>query len=197
MDRSSWPILGALVAAALLVGWWQAWLLPVPAALLVFTAWFFRDPERTPPAERGVLLSPADGKIIRSGPDGISVFMNVLDVHVCRSPAGGRVASVRHTPGVFLAAFRDDASDRNERATVTLAASEGEVRFSLIAGLVARRIVCRVREGDRLEAGQRVGLIRFGSRVDVHLPPGVAPAVLVGDRVVAGETVIARFPPVR
>jgi len=175
-----------------MVGWWS----PVAGAALVplvaFTAWFFRDPERRPPAEEGVLLSPADGRILRADRERVSVFMGLFDVHVCRSPVAGTVRSVLHVPGRFVAAFRPDASDCNERATVTVEQAGGEVRFSLVAGLVARRIVCRVREGDRLEAGHRVGIIRFGSRVDVDLPPGAVPTVVLGQRVRAGETVIAR-----
>lgn len=194
VDRSSWPWLAGFAGAAGALGAWAPGAAAVPLLALGFTAWFFRDPERRPPAGARVLLSPADGRVLRSDPQRVSVFMGLFDVHVCRSPAGGRVRSVHHVPGRFLAAFRQESSDCNERATVTVEDGATAFRFSLVAGLVARRIVCRVREGDRLEPGQRVGIIRFGSRVDVDLPGGARPAVAVGQRVVAGETVIAHLP---
>lgn len=184
-------LVAAAGAAALLFFPWKL-ALPPAALLLAFTAWFFRDPERRAPGDPEALISPADGRIVRADHERISVFMNVFDVHVCRTPAGGTVTDVRHVSGSFVAAYRDDAPEHNERATITLDSQWGELRFTLVAGLVARRIVCRVRSGDRLERGQRIGLIRFGSRVDVLLPPGLRPCVRVGRRVVAGETVLAR-----
>jgi phosphatidylserine decarboxylase len=119
--------------------------------------------------------------------------MNVFDVHVCRSPVAGRVMSVGHQPGRFLAAMTDESSEQNERTAIVVQPPDGaSVRMVLVAGLVARRIVCRVAVGRTLRSGERVGIIRFGSRVDLDLPPGATPAVRVGDRVVAGETVVAR-----
>jgi len=192
----SWPFVlvlaGTTVLVALAAG--PAWAV-LPFALLAFVAWFFRDPERTVPDDPRALVSPADGRIILAGPERISIFMNVFDVHVCRAPAGGRVERVQHVPGRFLAAFKDEASEHNERTTITLGGNAGSLCFTLVAGLIARRIVCRVAAGQALRAGDRVGLIRFGSRVDVDLPPGGRPAVAVGDRVRAGETVIARLDP--
>jgi len=187
IDPAARPFVLGLAAFAVAVLWWRPWLAVVPAALLLFTLNFFRDPERR---------TPADGKIIRADRGRISIFMNVFDVHVCRSPAAGRVASVRHVDGAFLAAFKDASSDHNERTTIVVAPEAGSpVAFTLVAGLVARRIVCRTVEGRAVRAGERVGLIRFGSRVDLDLPPGAAPAVALGDRVVGGETVLARLGP--
>jgi phosphatidylserine decarboxylase len=168
----------------------------LPLAGLVSTLWFFRDPRRHAPSDPDVLISPADGRLIRAGPRGLSIFMNVFDVHVCRAPMAGRVESVEHTPGRFRAAFRDDASEHNERTSIVLADGQRRVRFTLVAGLIARRIVCRVAPGQEVRAGERIGLIRFGSRVDVELPAGGRLAAAVGGRVRAGETVIARLEPV-
>jgi phosphatidylserine decarboxylase len=193
IDPAGVPFLAVLGGATVLLFVVVDPLAAVPSAgLLVFTAWFFRDPERVDPDEPMALVSPADGRIIKATRDEISVFMNVFDVHVCRAPTEGEVVAVRHEPGRFLAAYRDAAPTQNERVEIVLQDAErGETRFTLIAGLVARRIVPRVAPGQRLERGQRVGLIRFGSRVDLRLPRGTAPRVTIGDRVVAGETVVA------
>jgi phosphatidylserine decarboxylase len=190
--RESLPF--AAGAGALAVAAWvfTPWAAVAPVAALAFVLWFFRDPERSIPADPEVVLCPADGRILRAERGRVSVFMNVFDVHVCRSPLSGTLASVTHTPGRFLAAFHDDASEHNERAELVVDGPAGRVRFVLVAGLIARRIVTWVEPGRALRAGDRVGLIRFGSRVDVDLPDGAVPAVRVGDRVVAGETVLAR-----
>jgi len=193
LDREAGPFLAALAIAGIAAAIWAPLLLAAIVPATAFTLWFFRDPERVAPSDAAV-VSPADGKIVRCGADGISVFLNVFDVHVCRSPVRGRVVSVVHVPGRFVAAFRDDASEHNERAEILVEGDEGRTRLVLVAGLVARRIVCRVRPGQVLEAGERVGMIRFGSRVDLVLPDGLAPSVKIGDRVTAGETVLARFP---
>ncbi len=191
--KEAWPFagpVGALSALALALGH------PLVAAALLpvlgFTLWFFRDPERVAPAAADALLSPADGRIIRSGPGSISIFMSLVDVHVCRSPLAGRVASVEHVPGRFLAAFRDPASEQNERVSIVVDGGPRPVRLALVAGLLARRIVCKVAPGQQLQAGERIGLIRFGSRVDLFLPPGARPLVALGERVVAGRTPVAR-----
>ncbi len=193
LAREAWPILGlALAVAALAAWWWGPWGAALPLAFALFAAWFFRDPERVAPGEPGALIAPADGKIIQAGPSTISIFMNVFDVHVCRAPAAGRVSAVEHQPGRFVSAFKEAAPEVNERARISLARADGPLSFTLIAGLVARRIVCKVRPGQELAAGERVGLIQFGSRVDVAVPEGLEVAVRVGARVRAGETVIAR-----
>ncbi len=192
--RESLPFALPLAAATVLAGWLShPALAAIPFLLLLFTLWFFRDPERSVPEDPRILVSPADGRIIRTGPDRISIFMNVFNVHVCRSPMAGQVGDVTHVDGRFLAAFKDEASEHNERTTIELAGDGMSLRFTLIAGLIARRIVSKVREGQRLSAGQRVGLIRFGSRVDVEVPSDGEVTVELGQKVVAGETVIVRL----
>jgi phosphatidylserine decarboxylase len=193
IDREAWPFASVAAAAALLAGLWHPLAALPPLVALAFVVWFFRDPPRTPPGAADALISPADGRIIQAGPRTVSVFMNVFDVHVCRAPAAGVVAAVEHSPGRFLAAWKDEAPVANERATITLEQGGTVCRFTLVAGLVARRIVCRVRPGQTLAAGERVGLIRFGSRVDLELPEGATPEVRIGQRVVAGETPLARL----
>lgn len=176
---------------------------------VVLTAWcayFFRDPDRVTPLRDGLVISPADGvvsSIVETAPpaelalDGaerirVSIFMNVFDCHVNRAPAPGMVKQITYVPGRFINASLDKASEDNERSALTLELADNTtIGVVQIAGLVARRIVSFVSEGDRLGAGQRFGLIRFGSRVDVYLPPGVAPQVALGQRSIAGETVLA------
>lgn len=176
---------------------------------VVLTAWcayFFRDPERTTPLRDGLVISPADGRISsisevippaeldlpRETVTCISVFMNVFDVHVNRSPVDASICRITYVPGLFVNADLDKASLDNERQALTLERSSGQrIGVVQIAGLVARRIVKFVNEGDHLVVGQRFGLIRFGSRVDVYLPQGVNALVCVGQRAVAGETVLA------
>jgi phosphatidylserine decarboxylase len=193
LDRAGWPFVAGLGAFTLVLVGFAPLLAAVGAVLLVFTLNFFRDPERHGSEDPSALISPADGRIVRADASRISIFMNVFDVHVCRSPVAGRVTSVVHEPGRFLAAMRDEASEQNERTAIVVQPQDGApVRFVLVAGLVARRIVCRVAAGRTLRSGERVGIIRFGSRVDLDLPTGAAPTVRVGNRVVAGETVVAR-----
>lgn len=166
--------------------------------LTLFSAWFFRDPERVPPTDPSAIVAPADGKVVLvdenpSGPR-VAIFLNVFDVHVNRSPIAGRVESVRYTEGRFLAAFDARAGEVNERNDLVVAGPAGRVTVSQIAGLIARRIVCRVKPGDPLAAGERFGLIRFGSRTDLGLPPGARIDVRVGQRVKGGATVIGWMP---
>lgn len=178
------------VAAGVAFSPWAAAALTLP---VLFVVWFFRDPGRTVPDEHGLLVAPADGRVVVASPRRVSVFMNVFDVHVCRSPVAGTVESVDHTPGRFLNAARDEASEQNERVRIVIRTPEGAIAITLVAGLIARRIVPWVEPGTHLERGERVGLIRFGSRVDLELPEAAARAVAVGDRVTAGETVVARI----
>jgi phosphatidylserine decarboxylase len=174
--------------------------------LTVWCAYFFRDPERVTPLREGLVVSPADGRVsavaevvppseldLGTGVrPRISIFMNVFDVHVNRSPVDGRVARIAYVPGKFLNAELDKASDDNERQALTIEMAGGQrIGVVQIAGLLARRIVRFVGEGETLQAGQRFGLIRFGSRVDVYLPQGKGPLVAVGQRAIAGETVLA------
>ncbi|HEX5044167.1 MAG TPA: phosphatidylserine decarboxylase [Candidatus Polarisedimenticolaceae bacterium] len=190
--REALPFVAAAALATLAAAWWTPWAALPPLVLLAFTVWFFRDPERRPPTDPDVLVSPADGRVIGASTARVSIFMNVFDVHVCRAPAAGRLVSLTHTSGNFVAAFKDAASESNERAVLVVEGPAGSVRFALVAGLVARRIITWVKPGQDLAAGQRVGLIRFGSRVDVDLPAWAAPAVRAGDRVRAGISVLAR-----
>lgn len=173
--------------------------------LAVFVIAFFRDPERVVPSGNDTLVSPADGKIIKienvfeerllkSEAVKISIFMNVFNVHVNRAPASCKVLKILYNPGKFLSANLDKASLENEQNAVLAESLSGrKFVFNQIAGLIARRIVCRVSEGARLNKGERFGLIRFGSRVDVYLPKGTAVSVKLGDKVTAGVSVIARW----
>jgi len=165
--------------------------------LATFCAWFFRDPERLLPAGP-VALSPADGKVVAvvSG-EGIttriSIFLNIFDVHVNRTPIGGTIADITYKKGSFLVASREIASSENEQNIITVRADDGtKVVFSQIAGLIARRIVCYKKVGDRVQAGERIGLIKFGSRVDVIFGPEWSIEVKPGMRVVAGTSILAR-----
>lgn len=193
LDPAGWPFIVGLGGLTLVASPFVPALAVVGCLALAFTINFFRDPERRTLEDRSALISPADGRVIRAGAGRVSIFMNVFNVHVCRSPIAGRVTSIAHEPGRFLAAMKDEASEQNERTTIVVQPLDGPpVRFVLVAGLIARRIVCRVAAGSTLRAGERVGIIRFGSRVDIDLPDGTTPAVGVGDRVVAGESIVAR-----
>lgn len=194
-------MLGTVAAVGMLAGRPVA-ILPLLLAV-GFCLWFFRDPERESPNDDRLVISPADGRVVAVVPERedrflhgpatrVSIFMSPLDVHVNRSPVTGTVREVRHFEGRFRAAFSDKSSLDNERNAVVM--ESGGRRFLLvqIAGALARRIVCHVGPGDRLERGQRFGMIMFGSRVDVFLPPGVQPAVSKGERVRAGVSVLGR-----
>ena len=177
-----------------------------PVLLAAFFLWFFRDPQRTVPAGDGLIVSPGDGLVTEtipiSTPDGsrqrISIFLSVFDVHVNRAPIGGVLSRVRYQKGQFLNAMNPASAERNEQNTVTVrgqGADGGyEVTFKQIAGLLARRIVFRCNEGQSVERGQRVGLIKFGSRVDVVIPSSAALLVKVGERVKGGASVLASMP---
>jgi phosphatidylserine decarboxylase len=186
-----------------------AWLL---VGLTIWVAAFFRDPIRTTPRGDRLIVAPADGLVTLitrvppprelAGPDmledgeftRVSIFMSVFDVHINRAPISGRIRRIAYVPGKFINADLDKASEDNERQHLLIESSNGvRIGFTQIAGLVARRILAFVREGDHVEAGQRVGLIRFGSRVDVYLPAGTGPQVLLGQRAVAGETIIGEI----
>lgn len=173
-------------------------------AITWFSTFFFRDPERVTPQKSGEAVSPADGKIVRikeridpmTGESRIciSIFMSLFDVHVNRSPVSCKVENIRYWPGKFFNASLDKASSDNERCGYLIRDSEQNTWTMVqIAGLIARRIVCRIEEGDILGRGQRYGLIRFGSCVELYLPQGYSPIVRIGDRVVAGQDVIARL----
>jgi len=192
----------ALVAGAVVVSYLLSWPFAIPFYVLAaFCLYFFRDPERQAPVGP-VAVSPADGKVVavksgESGKNRISIFLNVFDVHVNRTPIAGKIACVTYKKGQFLVASKEDASHSNEQNIITVDGKfDGQttrVVFTQIAGLIARRIICYKRPGDLVEAGERVGLIKFGSRVDVFLGPEWEVAVRVGERVAAGSSVIARF----
>jgi len=170
-----------------------------------FVAFFFRDPERQIPEEAGAVVSPADGKVIKVGVLSdreftgqemlkISIFMNVFNVHVNRIPVDATVTGISYFPGKFFSADLDKASKDNERNAVSLEAADGKKLIVVqIAGLIARRIVCRKRKGDKVARGERFGIICFGSRLDVYLPPDTRPAVAVGDKVLAGTSILGHL----
>jgi phosphatidylserine decarboxylase len=203
--REGWPFIAVAVAAALALHWagWHA-----PAALVwvvvAFMVQFFRDPAREVPAQRNVVVSPADGRIVKVGRARdpwlerdallISVFMNVFNVHSNRSPVDGTVRGVWYHAGAFVNAALDKASTDNERNALHLVTPAGaDVTCVQVAGLIARRILCYAEAGDTLLRGQRYGFIRFGSRVDVYLPLSATPKVAIGDRVLATESILAEL----
>lgn len=201
----AWAVMGVLLALALWRGGWlvlpaAVWL---PAALWV--PWFFRDPPRDGPRGQHLIIAPADGKVVsvldvdepeymQAAARRVSVFMNVFDVHVNRHPVSGTVCYRAYRPGAFLNATRNKASEANERVSVGFATPRGPVLVRQIAGLIARRIVTDVEPGALVRQGERLGIIRFGSRVDTFVPPDTAVRVQVGDHTRAGVTVIAEWP---
>ena len=193
-----------LAVAALLYALTHSWWLPIaPVVLALFFLWFFRDPQRSIPLGAGLVVSPADGKVTSvqrvTTPDGdalrMSIFLNVFNVHVNRSPVTGVLQEVRYQKGQFLNAMNPESAVKNEQNLAVIAAEEGyTVAFTQIAGLLARRIVFRPSPGTHLERGQRVGLIKFGSRVDVMLPGNAQILVKKGDHVKGGSSILARIP---
>jgi phosphatidylserine decarboxylase len=206
IDKAGLPfIAGALIPAAALTGarryGWAAGF----AALGAFLAYFFRDPERRVPTDPGLVVSPADGRVVIAGPaDGrwsppgdwkqITIFLSPMDVHMNRVPVDGRVTRIDYREGKFLPAYKEDAS-QNELNEIWIDHQGEPVVVRQVVGILARRIVCRVVEGQTLARGERIGLMKFGSRMDVFLPPRAELLVAVGQHVVAGETVLARLPP--
>ena len=199
------PLGGALLAGLLYVLWPSAALVALAASLLLlaaFMAYFFRDPRRVTPAEAGLVVSPADGRVTRvekvsdgdaQSPTVVSIFLSPFDVHVNRSPIAGTVVDVTYTKGLFKAATSDRASLVNEQNALTIRGEHLTVVCKQIAGVLARRIVCWKRPGDALGLGERFGLIKFGSRTDLVLPPEVSVQVGVGARVSGGVSVIGRY----
>jgi len=202
--REGWPYVLTLLA----LGTVFAAASPVAGGLVIglglFTLFFFRDPERSVPGDAGAVLSPADGRVVAVAPSAdeplapgstqVSIFLSIFNVHINRAPIGGRIAGVAYHKGEFLPAFDHKASLRNEQNCVTVEDGARRVVFKQIAGLIARRIVFRKRVGDSVAAGERVGLIKFGSRVDVFLPPGSEVTAKVGDRVQGGLSILGRLP---
>lgn len=206
INRAGWPFIALFAAVTAVLAFIAE---PLGWLGVIVTAWcvyFFRDPDRVVPAREGLVVAPADGTVqlivpavpppeLGMGDEPrmrVSVFLTVIDVHVNRSPVAGTVAKTVYNKGKFLNAALDKASEENERMAVRLDLADGRtVAVVQIAGLIARRIICNLAEGQRVLTGERYGLIRFGSRTDVYLPPGVQPLVVVGQKAVGGETVIA------
>jgi len=207
IHREGWPFIAIAGVTTLVIGYFVS---PLFWIGLIFTAWvcyFFRDPKRVTPVADGLVVSPADGVVSHVGlvrPPAelelgteplmrVSIFMNVFNCHVNRAPIGGRILRVAYRAGKFLNAELDKASEQNERNGLVIEAGDTRIGVVQIAGLVARRIVCFVREGEDLAAGERFGLIRFGSRLDVYFPEGTQPKVAMGQTMIAGETVLANL----
>ena len=201
MVRDGYLYAALLLAAGVLVGWLTSPAWAIPALLLAFFfLWFFRDPERAIPQEAGAVVSPGDGKVtdiskLNARQNRISIFLSVFDVHVNRSPITGMIRDVRYQRGQYLNAMSKASAELNEQNIVTVEGDGQTVVFKQIAGLLARRIVFYPRVGDRLERGQRVGLIKFGSRVDVLFDASARVNVKIGDRVKGGATVLAYVQP--
>src|SRR5262245_531254 len=207
VHREGWPFIAAFGAAAVLLGLFSTALFWIGLILTAWCAYFFRDPVRVTPLDDRLVVSPADGVVSAVGLAApprelglgatemtrISVFMNVFSCHVNRAPVRGRIARIEHRPGKFLNAELDKASADNERNGLVIDSPNGTVAAVQVAGLVARRIVCWAETGGNIAIGERFGLIRVGSRVDVFLPRNATPRVAVGQTAVAGETVIAEF----
>jgi phosphatidylserine decarboxylase len=202
--REGWPFLAIAVAAAALASWYSlAWAIPL-WIIALFVLQFFRDPPRDVPGDAKTVVSPADGRIVaventrdpylERDAIKVSVFMNVFNVHSNRAPVDGEVKQVWYNAGSFVNAALDKASTENERNALWIRADAGaEVVSVQVAGLIARRILCYVKAGDRLERGQRYGFIRFGSRVDLYLPPSARIKAALGDKVYAASTVLAKL----
>jgi len=206
IHRAGWPFIGGAVAGAVVLSLLWEPLLWLGLLAAAFCTYFFRDPERITPVRAGLVVSPADGLVSAVEPAApppelgmgaaalprISIFLNVFDVHINRVPADGTVTSLAYRKGTFVNASLDKASEENERQSVRMTMPDGrDIAFVQIAGLIARRIVCDLVEGQAVRAGERFGLIRFGSRADVYLPVGTSPLVVPGQRMIGGETVIA------
>jgi phosphatidylserine decarboxylase len=203
LDPAGLPFIGGAFLLALVSGATAGWVLALPfVALGSFFAFFFRDPDRTPPAGANQVLAPADGRVLVAGPaiaggppEGpwaqVSIFLSPIDVHVNRIPASGRVTRVSYTPGRFLPAYHQDAGSANERSEVWIDHGGQTIVARQVVGVLARRVVCRVQAGADVAAGDRFGIMKFGSRMDVFLPPTASLTVKVGDVVRGGETVIA------
>jgi phosphatidylserine decarboxylase len=203
IDPSALPFIGGALAIALAWVIAGAWLVALPFVLLAgFFLFFFRDPDRLSPSDDEAVLSPADGRVLVAGPavaesappgswQQVSIFLSPMDVHVNRIPVSGRVARVTFRPGRFLPAYRHDAGTANERSEIWIDHCGQMIVARQIVGMLARRVVCRVATGTDVRAGDRFGIMKFGSRMDVFLPLDATITVAVGDRVRGGETVIA------
>jgi phosphatidylserine decarboxylase len=207
INREGYPFVGAFALVSLVLFWIWPPLGWIGTALTVWCAYFFRDPPRVTPVREGLVVAPADGrisKVINAVPPvelglgeralpRVSIFMSVFNCHVNRSPVSGRIDKIVYKKGAFVSADLDKASEDNERNSFVIAAGSSRIGVIQIAGLVARRIVCFTRPGATVTAGERIGMIRFGSRVDVYLPEGTRPLVAEGQTAIAGETILAEL----
>ncbi len=203
IDPAGWPFVGGALALSLALGAFATWVLSIPFALIgAFCLFFFRDPERQIAGTPNSVLSPADGRVLVAGPaeagvapagawQQVSVFLSPMDVHVNRIPASGRVTRVTLTPGRFLPAYRPDAAAVNERSEIWIDHAGKTIVARQIVGILARRVVCRVQVGATVQAGDRYGIMKFGSRMDTFVPADAKICVKVGEMVRGGETVIA------
>lgn len=208
IHRAGWPFVAAFAVATFILSLFSHFLGALGVVLTLWCMYFFRNPERVTPEDSKLVVSPADGfvsMITQAIPPKelnwkteeltrVSIFLNVFDVHVNRLPVGGKIIKALYYPGKFFNASLDKASEFNERNSLVIRTKDGhEILVVQIAGLVARRILCDVKEGDEVIGGDRYGIIRFGSRTDVYLPKGVDPQVLVGQYMIGGETILARL----
>lgn len=207
IHKEGYPFIAAFALVTIVAGWLWDPLFYIGLALTIWCALFFRDPQRVTPVSDDLVISPADGKIsyvgkfvppeeLKLGSEPllrVSVFMNVFNCHVNRAPMRGKISRVVYKEGNFVNAELDKASEENERNSLVIDTEQGEIGVVQIAGLVARRIICWSKEGEELSSGERFGLIRFGSRLDVYLPVTAEASVAVGQTAVAGETILARF----
>jgi phosphatidylserine decarboxylase len=205
MAREGIPFIAVFLVPAIIFGWLGWWVaMCLCLALSLFMAFFFRDPERECPTDESLIVSPADGRVVLVAPiepsnpaagTQVSIFLSPLDVHINRSPVAGEITDVVYKKGAFHVASRDIASVENEQNIVTVRAGRFTIVFRQIAGVLARRVVLWKKPGDRLKLGERIGLMKFGSRMDVLLPAGIDVLVRKGDRVIGGITIIGRMGP--
>ena len=207
IDRAGLPFILVALVLAIGAGWWlgRPWSIPFLVLAAIFLL-FFRDPERTTPSGQNLVTSPADGRVMVAGdpagpgaPEGqwktITIFLSPLDVHINRTPVEGQITRVEYHPGSFLPAYRKEAGQLNEWTEVWIDRGGQPIVVRQIVGILARRIVCRVKPGDQVVRGQRFGVMKFGSRIDLFLPLSSRIAVKVGDRVISGETTLATLEP--
>jgi phosphatidylserine decarboxylase len=203
IDRAAWPFVGIALLPAAIVGVWLPLVAVVLLVLPIGIALFFRDPERVSPNDPTLVLSPADGKVMHAGPahaqyapvgewQQVIIFLSPLDVHINRSPVSGTVTDVSYKPGSFAPAYKHDAAN-NERSEIWIDHNGVPIVFRQVVGAMARRVVCRLQKGQTVAAGDRIGLMKFGSRMDVFLPLSAKILVAPGDRTTAGESVLAHL----
>lgn len=205
IHREGWPFIAISLVTTVVIGWFVDPLFWIGLILTGWVCYFFRDPARVTPVAEALVVSPADGVVSQVGPARppeelnlggeplmrVSIFMNVFNCHVNRAPIAGQITRVAYRAGKFLNAELDKASEQNERNGLVIEYGDTRIGVVQIAGLVARRIVCFIREGESIAAGERFGLIRFGSRLDVYFPDGTVPKVAIGQTMIAGETILA------